>query len=1044
MNLTEIAFRYRPVVILATLTMMIAGAFAYFTLPAREDPKITIREALVSTAYPGLPAERVELLVTKPLEEAILTVNGVEEIRSISSDGQSIVYAKAYDWVDDLDHVWDELEEAVREAQPRLPDEAGTPRVNDNFGDVAIITLALSGDDFDLAELYDFAQHSREHLHVVPGTRRVEIIGQVEERIFVELENARLAELGIAPDAIAATLRARNSIIPGGEIDTGDRAFALVPSGDFDSVEDVGNLLIPAPADGSPEDSLIALRDLASVSRGFADPAPRRVYFNGAEAIVLAIVMQPDESVLNYSERAGHAIDELRQTLPLGVNLDVITWQADQVANAVYGVSANVLQTLAIVLGVVILFLGVRTGLIVGSIVPTVMLATLAIMGIFDMNLERMSLATLVIALGLLVDNGVVIAEHFKRLLGEHGDRRRALGETGRELALPLLSSSATTILVFLPLMLAEHSSGEYTRNISLVILITLSASWLLAMTVTPTLCYLFLKAPAAGALAGGNRSPGFFGVVEKHYEATLRHVLAHRLLFVIAMFALLPVGALLVKSAPAKFFPDSDRAQILIYVNLPSGVSTRSTEARMHDIMAIIGDDERYPEVGDFAAYVGFGGPRFVLSLAPIDPAPHVGFIVINAAGRDAVAATIPRLREDLLATLPDVEARVSGMFLGPSDPNVIQLQVKGPDTEYVYQQALAVERMLRDVPGTIDVWSNWYNPVTRLDIDVDQQRAQRAGVSSADVARSLSSYVSGRPASEFRDGDEVFPIVSRAVAGERAELGRLETVAIFPEHSAESVPLGQIATVAARRGFNVIHREDLIRTVTVEARNLALSPEDMEPLLEPAVTAMNAGLAPGHRVEFDGIVKDSKIGKAALAAGIPMCIGLSVLLLVAQFNGYRRPLIVFLTIPLVVIGVGVGLHAMRADFGFLVILGLLALAGIIVNNAIVLIDRIDIERRRDGVSDIEAVVRACTRRLRPILMTTITTIVGLLPLIVGADVLFYGMASVMAFGLTIGTVLTLGVVPALYCLFFGIRPKTGTDASGAQASLTRAEVPA
>ena len=1040
MNLTETAFRYRPVVILATLTMMMAGAVAYFTLPAREDPKITIREALVSTAYPGLPAERIELLVTKPLEEAILAVNGVEEIRSISSDGQSVVYAKAYDWIDDLDHVWDELEEAVREARPRLPDEAGPPRVNDNFGDVAIITLALTGDDFDLAELYDFAQHSREHLNVIPGTRRVEIIGQVEERIFVELENARLTELGIAPDAIAATLDARNTIIPGGEIDTGDRTFALVPSGEFGSVGDVGNLLVRAPAD----DSLIALRDLANVSRGFADPAPRRVYFNGAEAIVLAIVMQPNESVLNYSARAEIAIDELRQTLPLGINLDVVTWQADQVASAVYGVSANVLQTLAIVLGVVVVFLGVRTGLIVGSIVPAVMLATLAIMGIFDMNLERMSLATLVIALGLLVDNGVVIAEHFKRLLAEHGDRRRALSETGRELAMPLLSSSVTTILVFLPLMLAEHSSGEYTRNISLVILITLSASWLLAMTVTPTLCYLFLKAPAAGDAANGSRSSGFFGVVERHYEQTLRHVLAHRLLFVIAMFALLPVGAQLVKSAPAKFFPDSDRAQILIYVNLPSGVSTRTTEARMQDIMAIIGDDARYPEVGDFAAYVGFGGPRFVLSLAPIDPAPHVGFIVVNAASRDAVADVIPRLREDLLTTLPDVEARVSGMFLGPSDPNVIQLQVKGPDAEYIYEQALAVERMLREVPGTIDVWSNWYNPVTRLDIEVDQQRAQRANVSSADVARSLSSYASGRPVSEFRDGDEVFPIVSRAVAGERTELGRLDTVAVFPAHSAESVPLGQIATVAARRSFNVIHREDLIRTVTVEARNLAISPEDMEPLLESAVVAMNAGLAPGHVVEFDGIVKDSKIGKAALAAGVPMCIGLSVLLLVAQFNGYRRPLIVFLTIPLVVIGVGIGLHAMRAEFGFLVILGLLALAGIIVNNAIVLIDRIDIERRRDGLNGIEAVVRACTRRLRPILMTTITTIVGLLPLIVGADVLFYGMASIMAFGLAIGTVLTLGVVPALYCLFFGIAPEAGTDATQAREPVSLSGAPA
>ena len=1018
MNLTQIAFRFRPVVLLLTAGLMIYGAVSYFTLPAREDPSITIREAIVTTAYPGLAAERVEQLISKPIEEAILTVNGVEEIRSTSTDGQSIVYAKAYDQLDELDQVWNELEEAVREAAVRLPDGAGTPRVNDNFGDVAVITLALTGADYGLEELYDFAQHSRETLNTVPGTRKVEIVGAVEQRIFVEINNTRIAELGISPDAIADALRARNTLMPGGQLDAGDRAFALLPSGEFESVADVENLLIRDTAGGS----LIALRDIASVSHGFADPAPRRAYFNGAEAVVLSIVMQPEQSVLNYSERAYAVIDELRASLPVGLNLDVVTWQADQVEKAVYGVSFNVLQTLTIVLGVVVLFLGVRTGLIVGSIVPAVMLATLAIMGVTGMNIERMSLATLVIALGLLVDNGIVIAENFKRQLAEHGDRKRALGETGSELAVPLLSSSLTTILVFLPLMLAEHSAGEYTRNISLVILITLSASWLIAMTVTPTLCYFFLKPPFHAKTAIPKRSSGFFGVIEAGYERLLRRILERRQLFLLAMFALLPVGVVLIQSVPAKFFPDSDRAQVLVYVNLPSGVTTRTTDARMKAMMAIVNDEARYPELGNVAAYVGFGGPRFVLSLAPIDPAPHVGFMVINADDRHAVARAIPRLREDFRDQLPDVEARVSGMFLGPSDPNVIQLQVKGPDADYLFEQAGEVERLLADMAGTIDVWSNWHNPVTRLEVDVDQARALRAGVSSADVARSLSSFVEGRPVSEFRDRDEVFPIVSRAAGYERAAPGRLESVAVFPQGSAHSVPLGQVASIRTKTGYNVIHREDLVRTITVEARNLAVTPEDMAPILEPALDRMNAVIAPGHRIEFDGIVKDSQIGRAALFAGFPLCLGIVVLLLVAQFNGYRRPLIVMLTIPLVVVGVGIGLNVMRAEFGFLVILGLLALAGIIVNNAIVLIDRIDTERQAGKLGDLDAVVSASVRRLRPILMTTITTIVGLLPLIVGADVLFYGMASIMAFGLAVGTVLTLGVAPALYCLFFAI----------------------
>ena len=447
--------------------------------------------------------------------------------------------------------------------------------------------------------------------------------------------------------------------------------------------------------------------------------------------------------------------------------------------------------------------------------------------------------------------------------------------------------------------------------------------------------------------------------------------------------------------------------------------------------MMAVVADEERYPELGDFAAYVGFGGPRFVLSLAPLDPSSHVGFMVINTTDKATVDAVIPRLREDFARVVPDAEARVNGMFLGPSDPNVIQIQVKGPDAEHIFEQSKNLETLLKEVPGTIDIWSDWYNPVTRLGLKVDQQLALNAGVTSADVSNSVSAYVTGRPVSEFRDEDETFPIISRAVADERGDPQRLETVAIYPSGSAESVPLGQIARVERSSGFPFIQREDLVRTVTVEARNLYTSPEDLAPLLADQIAEMNANLAPGHKIEFDGIVKDSGTGRAALFANFPICIGLAILLLVAQFNGYRRPLIVLLTIPLTIIGVGIGLRLMNADFGFLVILGLLALAGIIVNNAIVLIDRIDIERRAGNQSDWDAVVSACVRRLRPILMTTITTIVGLMPLILGQDVLFYGMAVIMAYGLAIGTILTLGVAPALYCLFFGIRPERKAKAS-------------
>ena len=1034
MNISQAAFRYRPTVLLFALGMMIFGAASYFTLPAREDPEITIREALITSAYPGLPAEDVERLITKPLEEAAITIPEVDEVRSTSLDGFSVVHVKAEDKYFDLDQPWDELEEAIQEAGARLPAGADRPHVNDDFGDVAVITLALSGEGYALSELFDFAQHVRDQLIPAQGVRKIDILGAKQERIFVETENARLSEAGVPPDAIADALRRQNTLRPGGAIDIGDRAFVLVPTGAFESVDDVRRTLIRSPEDGA----LFELGDLATVTKGYEDPARQAAFYNGAPAIVLAISMQPEESVLNFSARMKGAIDDAAAALPVGLDLDIVTFQADQVEKAVYGVSASVAQTLAIVLGVVILFLGLRTGLIVGAIVPGVMLTTLAIMGVFGLHLERMSLATLVIALGLLVDNGIVIAEDFKRRLEEFGDRDRALKETGGELALPLLSSSLTTILVFLPLMLAQHSAGEYTRNISLLILISLLTSWVLAMTVTPTLCHLFIKSPSTdGARQSGARKSrarwDFFAPVERGYEKALRWMLRFRMSFMVVMITLFAISASLMQTVPQRFFPESDRSQILVYVNLPADVTTRATEAALKDMMAIVSDRARYPDLESVAAYSGFGGPRFVLSLTPLDPAPNVGFMVVNAASLDAAREAIPRLRAHFRKALPDVEARVSLMFLGPSDPNVIQVQIKGPDADYIFEQSKALEDMLAAIPGTIDIWSDWFTRTTRFELNVDQPRARIAGVASDDVAAAVSGFVSERALTEFRDGDEVYPIVARATSDERASIDRLRSLAVFPPGSADPVPLSQVADVEPVSAFPRIQREDMTRTVTVEARNLLITPEDMAPMVARKLDALNATLAPGHVAEFDGIITDSADGRAALAANFPLAFGMIALLLVAQFNGYRRPLIIILTIPLLLIGALIGLKVMRADFGFLVILGLLSLAGIIVNNAIVLIDRIDIERRTGRKTDFEAVISASVRRLRPIIMTTVTTIVGLAPLIIGRDVLFFGMASVIAFGLAVGTVLTLGVAPVLYCMFFGVSPTAPAKAQGA-----------
>ncbi|WP_374764689.1 efflux RND transporter permease subunit [Yunchengibacter salinarum] len=1024
MSLSRVAFRFRRVLFALVGVAMVYGAVSYGTLPAREDPKITVRDAVITTRFPGLPVEKVDLLITKTLEEKLREISELEEIRSVSLPGRSVIHTEVRDRFFDLDQIWDEVRDKVDEARADLPEGTLKPEINDDFGDVAVITAALTADDVSMGRMRDMAQHIRDRLYGVPGTRRIDLLGIQEERIFIEFSNARLARLGVSPAQLASALQDQNIISPGGQVDAAGQEFILEPTGNFDSAEAIGDTLVALP----DQDQTIAIRDLATVRRGTVDPPRRTAYFNGKPAILFAISMNDTDDVLSFSPRMSAAMDAVRRDLPAGYSLDIATYQATQVKQAVQGVSLNVAQTLLIVLAVVVFFLGLRTGLIVGTIVPAVMLVTLAVMNMAGMTLERMSLATLVIALGLLVDNGIVMAEDFKRRLDDGESRMRALIESGRTLALPLLSSSLTTMLVFLPLMLADHVSGEYTRSISVVIVITLMASWFLALTVTPVLCYYFIRSAEVRQAASRSGKRGFtlfaaFERVNRGYERLLCAILRHRALFLSVVVAAFVVAVYGMSHVPRKFFPDSDRAQILVYLDLPAGTSMRKTDQTVRAMTEFLADDALFPHVDDIAGYGGFGGPRFVLSLTPIDPADNKGFLVLNVDRYANVVPTIDTLRAGLNDHFPEARPRVTKMFLGPSDSSKIQVQIKGPDADYLFQTAKRLEDVLRSVPGSLDVRTDWENRITRLKVTVDQHRARRSGVTSADIARSLRRYFSGVQISEFRTGDDIFPIMVRAKADERFDLDRVESVSVAADGSSEGVPLVQVADVSLVTGFGRIERENLFRTITVEAKNTRMTAEDVAPLIEDALAALRADLPPGHAIEYDGVIEQSAEAQAALSANVPLVAGVILLLLIAQFNSYRRALIIVLTIPLILIGAVLGMLVMNVNFGFMVSLGLYALAGIIINNAIVLIDRIDMERRADdGRSAVDAIISASVRRLRPIVMTTVTTILGLLPLIIGRDALFYGMASAIAFGLAVGTILTLGVVPALYSLLMRV----------------------
>jgi len=1016
MNLTELAYKYQKLLFFIIVIFTIYGAYSYFTLPAQEDPSITIREAVVSTSYPGMSPDRVELLITKKLEENIRKIPEIKEITSVSSTGSSVIHVIIQDKYFDIKNIWQNLRNKVDDVQKDLPDGTRPSIVDDEFGDVAVITLALTADGFAMKEMYDMSKHIRDHLYGVKGTKKIDVLGVQRERIYLEVNTAKLEKLGINPREMMNTLRKQNIIHPGGEIDAGARSFVVEPSGNYESVTDIGDTLIKIPASRGLKESVIPLKDIVDITRDYVDPPYQPAYFNGKPAVVFAISMLEGFNVLEYAPRALEKIDEIKASMPIGYNLDIATYQADVVAATIDGVSLNVIQTLAIVLATVIMFLGFRTGSIVGALVPLVMVVSLALMNIFDIKLERMSLASLIISLGLLVDNGIVVAEDVMSRIENKVDRLEAIKQCGKELTVPLLTSSLTTILFFMPLMMAEHIAGEYTRSLSPVITFALLSSWVIAMTFTPLLCFYFIKVDTNKPKKD---KPGLMEKINKGYEVFLKGVLKVRYIFVLSMFALFIFSLYSAKDLPKRFFPDSDRPQILVYTELPAGTSSRYMDKHMREIYKELNDKEQFAHIESYSAYVGFGGPRFVLSLAPEDPANNNGFIIVNIDDIENQNVTMEQLDSVLKTKFPDMFFRIKRMFLGSSDASEFKIQVIGPDEDVIYEKSQEVLQVLRSIPGNTELRTDWQNRIMKIAVNVDQQRARRAEVTSDDIAASLSAYFSGSMITQYREKDNIIPIIFRAEGDERFNIDRLRTISIYSSKRGENVPLMQIAEFEGVNQYSQIARLDMFKTVSIIGTNTNVTAQDFKDLFDPHMEELSKDLPTNHKLVWAGVVKDSKDAQTALQANVPIAIGLIIVLLVGQFNSFRRPLIIMLTIPLSFIGAVWGLFISGSDLGFMVTLGLYSLAGIIINNGIVLIDRIDIERN-SGKETYDAIISACVARLRPISMSTITTILGLLTLIIPHDPLFYGLSNAIAYGLAVGTILTLAVVPSLYAIFF------------------------
>lgn len=1017
-GITAFALNNSRTVIMTILLVVVGGIYAFLNLPKLEDPLITIREAVVTAKYPGMPVEQVERLITRPIEEKIRSMGEIDKIKdSTSKVGESLIHVTIKDEVpsENLPATWKLLRNRMNDVKSELPQGTIGPLVNDTFGDTSVATIALWSDGFSMAEMHETARQVRERLNKLKGIQKVDITGVQEERIYLDVSNAKVAQLGMDIADINKSLRAQNILLPGGRINVNDVDIVVETQGRFTSIEEIGEVLIPITG----TESSIPLRDIATIRKAYVEPIHNPAYYNGHEAIVLSVFILRGVDAVDFGERLQNKIKEIEQSLPWGYVLDFATYQPELIQKAVSGMVVNVVESVAIVLVVVMLLLGFRTGLIVGSFIPLVMLFGILTMYALGIDMERMSLATMIIALGMFVDNAIVVSDDIKVNMETGMARKEAVLKTGSSLAVPLLTSTLTTVFAFGPILLQIGSTGDYTSSLGSVMIILLMGSWFFSMFSSTSMCYWFLKPTAAGGGHVQQQSDPYQGKFYGMYRWVLTFSLRYRILVLAVTGGAFALAIYAATFIPQAFFPNGDRNQYLIYLDLPAGTRIEETNRTVKRLSAWLEDKRENPEITGTIAYVGNGGPRFFLSLSPLDPDPFVGFLIVNTETDKQVPELVARTSQYLLVNFPNVRGRVKSMWLGGSESGLMQVRLSGPDNGVLHEQAEQLMAALREIPGSIDIKQDWNNRVFTARADVDQARARRAGVSSEDVADTLEFFIDGTTTTDFHEGNVQIPIVGRGVKAERDSPESLRTLGIRSA-SGGSVPLNQVADVYVVGELNRIVRYNQERTITISAKNQVLKASEIFAGLKPTLDGMN--FPKNHFWEVGGELEDSARAQKNLAKWLIPCFGGIVFLLVWQFNSIRRAAIIILTMPLVIVGAVVGLLVMQADFGFMVILGLLALAGSIVNNGIVMIDKIE-ENRRDGQTPYDAIVNSAVSRFRPILLSVSTTMLGFSPLIINRDPLFFGMASVMFFGLGIGSLFTLNYVPALYSIFFRVQ---------------------
>ncbi|HEM8255360.1 TPA: efflux RND transporter permease subunit [Acinetobacter baumannii] len=1035
-NLSEWALNNKGIVLYFMLLLGIIGAISYSKLSQSEDPPFTFKVMVVQTYWPGATAKEVSTLVTDRIEKELMTTGQYDKIMAYSRPGESMVTFVAKDSLTSaqIPDVWYNVRKKVNDIRHELPSGVQGPFFNDEFGDTFGNIYVLTGKDFDYALLKEYADRLQLQLQRVKDVGKVELIGLQDQKIWIEISNTKAVQLGIPVSAIQEALQKQNSMASAGFFETGTDRIQIRVSGQLQSVEDIKKMPLLVG------DKTIQLGDVADVYRGFSQPAQPRMRFMGDNGIGIAVSMRKGGDIIALGKNLETEFAQLQKTLPLGMKLQKVSDQPVAVQRSIHEFVKVLAEAVIIVLLVSFFSLGFRTGLVVAFSIPLVLAMTFAGMNLFDVGLHKISLGALILALGLLVDDAIIAVEMMAIKMEQGYSRIKAAGFAWKTTAFPMLTGTLITAAGFLPIATAQSSTGEYTRSIFQVVTIALLVSWVAAVLFVPYLgekllpdftktghqapWYVRLWAritkkpqPQTVAISQDHHYDPYQSSFYLRFRKMVEFCVTYRKTVIATTVGIFVLSVLMFKMVPQQFFPPSNRAEILVDLKLEEGASLTATEQAVKKVEQFL---SKQKGIDNYVAYVGTGSPRFYLPLDQQLPQASFAQFVVLASSLDDRDEIRRSLETQIKQLLPQVRTRVSLLENGPPVGYPLQYRVSGEDLKLVRKEAQQVARVISENPNTTNVHLDWGEPSKIISIQIDQDRARQMGVSSLDLANFLNASITGSAIEQYREKRELIEIRLRGDKAERVEVASLASLAV-PTANGTTVPLAQIAKIEYKFEDGLIWHRNRLPTITVRADiRTNLQPATVVGELAESMDKLRAELPSGYLIEVGGTVEESARGQSSVNAGMPLFLAVVMTLLMIQLKSLSRATIVFLTAPLGLIGVVLFLLLFNKPFGFVAMLGTIALSGMIMRNSLILIDQIE-QDRQAGHSTWEAIIDATVRRFRPIILTALAAVLAMIPL--SRSIFFGPMAVAIMGGLIVATLLTLFFLPALYAAWFKVK---------------------